>query len=88
MAKRLMIQEAFLLFLSAAGYGMYLLVQRPVLLNGEEKGREQQCCHISYISGRSFCKFALLGAAFSCSLLPVSEYVGRDRKLPPFMDCN
>ena len=31
MAKRLMIQEAFLLFLSAAGYGMYLLVQRPVL---------------------------------------------------------
>ena len=33
-----MIQEAFLLFLSAAGYGMYLLVQRPVLLNGEERG--------------------------------------------------
>lgn len=69
MAKRLMIQEAFLLFLSAAGYGMYLLVQRPVLLNGEERGENSSVVIFLIYLGAVFVSllfWGLLSHVLSC----------------------
>ena len=69
MAKRLMIQEAFLLFLSAAGYGMYLLVQRPVLLNGEERGENSSVAIFLIYLGAVFVSllfWGLLSHVLSC----------------------
>lgn len=69
MAKRLMIQEAFLLFLSAVGYGMYLLVQRPVLLNGEERGENSSVAIFLIYLGAVFVSllfWGLLSHVLSC----------------------
>lgn len=42
MAKRIVIQEIFLLILAAAGYGMFLTIQKPLSLSGVQQGVESE----------------------------------------------
>ena len=82
--RRIAVQELFLLTVAAVSYGLFFLFQNPITYI-MENGSESEICRFR-IYGSHGCHAWLLGDFIQSDFLPVSEYVGGNRRLPGALD--
>lgn len=80
--RRMVIQEVFLLFVATAGYGLFFLFQNPRTDRMGTGGLESEICQFLIYVAAVAVTLGFWGGFIESVFLPVSEYVGRDWRLP------